>query len=64
MIGFFTAVTKVISPDAMKKALPGAVPNRFIDINIEAFDRGYNYGLEQLQNKKSPKKKEAVAVEV
>lgn len=60
MIGFFTAITKVISPDAMKKALPGAVPSRFIDINIEAFERGYNYGLEQLENKKGSKKKEAV----
>jgi len=58
MIGFFTAITKVVSPDAVKKALPGAVPDRFVDINIEAFDRGYNYGVELLKKGKSRKKKE------
>ena len=61
MIGFFTAVTKVVSPEAMKKAIPGAVPSRFIDINIEAFDRGYNYGLEQLKEVKGNRKKKAAA---
>lgn len=58
MIGFFTAITKVISPEAMKKALPGAVPSRFVDINIEAFDRGYNYGLDELKKGKGSRKKE------
>lgn len=57
MIGFFTAITRVVSPEAVKKALPGAVPSRFIDINIEAFDRGYNFGLEQLNEGKSKREK-------
>ena len=61
MIGFFTAVTKVVSPEAMKKAIPGVVPSRFIDINIEAFDRGYNFGLEQLKEAKGSRKKKAAA---
>ena len=61
MIGFLTAITKVISPEAMKKAIPGAVPSRFIDINIEAFDRGYNYGLEQLNKGQGSRKKKAAA---
>ena len=61
MIGFFTAITKVISPEAMKKAIPGAVPSRFIDINIEAFDRGYNYGLEQLNKGKGSRKMKTAA---
>ena len=52
MIGFFTVVTKVVSPEAVKKALPGAVPSRFIDINIEAFERGFNYGMKLLKKKK------------
>ena len=46
MVGFFTAITSVVSIDAMKKALPGSVPERFIDKNIEALERGYNYGKE------------------
>ncbi|MDH7511774.1 MAG: 2-oxoacid:acceptor oxidoreductase family protein [Clostridiales bacterium] len=48
MLGFFTAVTKVVTPEAMKKALPGLVPSRFLDLNIRAFEKGYTYGLEQL----------------
>ena len=44
-LGFFTAVTDVVSADAMKKALPGLVPDRFLKINIKAFDKGYEYGL-------------------
>jgi 2-oxoglutarate ferredoxin oxidoreductase subunit gamma len=48
MLGFFTAVTKIVSPEAMKKALPGLVPQRFLEINIRAFEKGYEYGLEQL----------------
>ncbi len=61
MIGFFTAITKVVSPEAMKKAIPGAVPGRFIDINREAFDRGYNFGLEQLKEGQGSQKKKAAA---
>ncbi len=66
MLGFFTAVTKIVSPEAMKRALPGLVPGRFLDLNIKAFDKGYDYGQEVLQKtppvkakakKAAPKKK-------
>ena len=57
MLGFFTAITKVVTPDAMKKALPGLVPDRFLDLNIRAFDKGYEYGLRILEeSKKKPTK--------
>ena len=46
MLGFFTAISKVVSPEAMKKALPGLVPGRFLEVNMRAFERGYSYGLE------------------
>jgi 2-oxoglutarate ferredoxin oxidoreductase subunit gamma len=49
MLGFFTAVTKIASAEAMKKAIPGLVPDRFVDLNIRAFDKGYDYGLETLK---------------
>ena len=52
MLGFFTAITKVVSPEAMKKALPGLVPDRFIDLNMKGFDKGYNYGIKQLEKSK------------
>lgn len=52
MLGFFTAVTKIVTADAMKKALPGLVPDRFLDLNIKAFDKGYEYGLRMLEESK------------
>lgn len=48
MLGFFTAVTRIVSPEAMKKALPGLVPDRFLDLNLKAFDRGYEHGKQIL----------------
>lgn len=47
-LGFFTAVTNVATADAMKKALPGLVPDRFLKINIKAFDKGYEHGLQMM----------------
>ena len=49
-LGFFTAVNDVVTPDAMKNALPGLVPDRFLKINFKAFDKGYDYGKEILAN--------------
>lgn len=62
MLGFFTAVTKAVTADSMKKALPGLVPDRFLDRNYEAFDKGYNHGQKALQkNKKAAAKKPATS---
>ena len=49
MVGFFTAIANVVSLEAMKKALPGSVPDRFLDTNIAALEKGFNYG-KKLQN--------------
>jgi len=55
MLGFFTAVSKTVTPKAIKQALPGLVPDRFLDLNIKAFDKGYEYGLEALKKEKKGK---------
>ncbi|NIO47919.1 MAG: pyruvate ferredoxin oxidoreductase [Candidatus Aminicenantes bacterium] len=55
MLGFFTAITRVVSPEAMKKALPGLVPERFLELNKKAFDKGYEYGKKILAEEKKPK---------
>jgi len=55
MLGFFTAITRVVSPEAMKKALPGLVPGRFLELNKKAFDKGYEYGKKTLTEVKKPK---------
>jgi 2-oxoglutarate ferredoxin oxidoreductase subunit gamma len=57
MLGFFSSISKVVSPDSIKKALPGLVPGRFLDLNIKAFEKGYDYGLSLLDEEKSEAKK-------
>jgi 2-oxoglutarate ferredoxin oxidoreductase subunit gamma len=49
MMGFFTAVTGITTAEVMKKALPGLVPDRFLDKNFNAFDKGYDYGVDMLK---------------
>jgi 2-oxoglutarate ferredoxin oxidoreductase subunit gamma len=45
MLGFLAAVTDVVSPDAMRKAIPGSVPDRGLQVNLKAFEKGYEYGV-------------------
>lgn len=52
MLGYFTAVTKIVSYEAMKKALPGSVPEKALELNQKAFDMGYNFGKEKDKNGK------------
>jgi 2-oxoglutarate ferredoxin oxidoreductase subunit gamma len=59
MLGFFTAISKMVSPEAMKKAIPGLVPGRFLELNIRAFDRGHDYGVELLAKEKQEVQKAA-----
>ena len=45
MVGFFTAVTKLLTADSVRKAVADSVPGSFRDLNVKAFDKGYDYGL-------------------
>ena len=56
MLGFFSSMTSIVSAEAMKKAIPGLVPERYIDLNYRAFDKGYDYG-EELKNNHGKGKK-------
>ncbi|PKN49863.1 MAG: pyruvate ferredoxin oxidoreductase [Deltaproteobacteria bacterium HGW-Deltaproteobacteria-20] len=44
MVGFFTSITKVVGVDAMRKAVEDSVPRGTTDLNLKAFDRGYEWG--------------------
>lgn len=46
MMGFVTAVTDIVSPEAMRKAVAASVPPGTEDLNLRAFERGYQYGIE------------------
>jgi 2-oxoglutarate ferredoxin oxidoreductase subunit gamma len=45
MVGFFTSVTKLLSADAVRKAVADSVPPNFRELNLKAFDKGYEYGV-------------------
>ncbi len=50
MCGFFAAVTGLVSKEAMRKAVEDTVPAGTEELNLKAFDVGYEYGL-QFANK-------------
>ncbi len=43
MLGFFTAVTKLVSKEGMEKAVADSVPPRFKELNLKAFDKGFQH---------------------
>lgn len=45
MLGFFTAMTDIISVEAAREALPSSVPERFVELNTKAFEEGYQFGV-------------------
>ena len=46
MVGFFTAVTRLVDYKAVKEAVKASVPQGTEDMNLKAFDRGYQYGVQ------------------
>ena len=47
MLGAFTAVTGLISKDAMLESVKSSVPPKTIDLNVKAFEAGYEYARRQ-----------------
>ncbi|MGB9676331.1 MAG: 2-oxoacid:ferredoxin oxidoreductase subunit gamma [Candidatus Bathyarchaeales archaeon] len=50
MLGAFAAITKIIDKDAVKNAIKDNVPKGTEDLNIKAFEMGYNYGESLLKS--------------
>jgi len=50
MLGFLTAVTNIVSLEAMKKSILASVPKKTEGLNTKAFEHGYAYGLEKLKS--------------
>jgi 2-oxoglutarate ferredoxin oxidoreductase subunit gamma len=48
MVGFFGAVTNVLNPDALRQAVADSVPEAFRELNLNAFDKGFEYGTKHL----------------
>ena len=46
MVGFFAAVTQLVSAEALRKAVADSVPPAMQKLNLEAFDKGFEYGVQ------------------
>ena len=44
VVGFFGAVTALLDPDALRRAVADSVPEGLRDLNLRAFDKGYEHG--------------------
>jgi 2-oxoglutarate ferredoxin oxidoreductase subunit gamma len=44
MVGFFGAVTALVDPDALRQAVADSVPPAMRELNLRAFDKGFEYG--------------------
>ncbi len=44
MLGFFTAISKLINKEAVRKTVETSVPKGTEELNLKAFDKGFEYG--------------------
>jgi 2-oxoglutarate ferredoxin oxidoreductase subunit gamma len=49
MLGALTAITKIVTPEAMKNAIFRNIPKGTEDTNTEAFEKGFQYGSKLLE---------------
>ncbi len=54
MVGFFGAITGLLEPDALRKAVMDSVPPATRDLNVRAFEKGFEYGLSTLHGERAP----------
>jgi len=44
MVGFFASISRVVGADAMRKAVEDSVPAGTTELNLKAFERGFEWG--------------------
>ncbi|HML03257.1 MAG TPA: 2-oxoacid:ferredoxin oxidoreductase subunit gamma [Candidatus Bathyarchaeia archaeon] len=52
MLGALTAITTLVSGEAMKKAILSNIPKGTEKLNLEAYEKGYEYGRKLLAEQK------------
>ncbi len=61
MLGFYAAVTKSVPRDAMREAVRNSVPAGTEELNLKAFDSGWEYYEENVEGKRKPVPEETAA---
>jgi 2-oxoglutarate ferredoxin oxidoreductase subunit gamma len=47
VVGFFAAVTSLMPAESLRRAVAESVPGHLVELNVRAFDRGYEYGIDR-----------------
>jgi len=63
-VGFFSAVTGITSQEATRKAVETSVPPGTEALNLKAFDTGYDYGINLIEQKSEKRKGKSEAIKV
>jgi 2-oxoglutarate ferredoxin oxidoreductase subunit gamma len=64
MVGFFGAVAGLLDPEALRKAVADSVPAAFQKLNLQAFDKGFAYGVTLIHDRAEHSELEQPALEV
>ncbi|HSW37979.1 MAG TPA: 2-oxoacid:acceptor oxidoreductase family protein [Acidobacteriota bacterium] len=51
MVGCFTAITKILTFEAVRESVKTSVPRGTEELNLKAFDSGYSYGQSMMRRK-------------
>lgn len=52
MVGAFTAISNLVDKETMKNSVIEGIRGRYVDLNMRAFEAGYEYGKKLLEEKK------------
>ncbi len=50
MVGFFGAIAGIVKRESLRDAVADSVPKAFVELNLKAFDAGYEYGIKHLKD--------------
>ena len=51
MIGFLSGITEVVSLESARQTVSDSVPPKTVEINLKAFERGWEYARATLKSK-------------
>lgn len=54
MLGYFTAVTGIVTPEAVQKAISTSVKPKTVPLNLKAFETGFLYAIENFPPRSQP----------
>jgi 2-oxoglutarate ferredoxin oxidoreductase subunit gamma len=50
MVGAFTSISGILKPESVRESVIDSVPKKFTDLNVKAFERGFEAGKNALKD--------------